>query len=84
MAFTVKWTYKAKKSMEKLERETIVRIIKRVEETKKNPFLYMKWLKEMKIWRLRIGDYRILIDLDTEKEVLYVLEVGHRKSIYKG
>lgn len=82
MAFTVKWAYKARKSMEKLERETIVRIIRRVEEAKKNPFLYIKWLKGKKIWRLRIGNYRTLIDLDTEKEILYVLEVGN-KSIYK-
>lgn len=83
MTFAVKWTNRARKSLEKLEREMIIRIIKKVEASKKNPFLYMKWLPGKKIWRLRVGDYRVLIDIDTEKEIIYVLEVGHRRSIYK-
>ena len=34
-------------------------------------------------WRYRVGDYRILCELDDDKLVLIVIEVGHRSSIYR-
>ncbi|MCL2391465.1 MAG: type II toxin-antitoxin system RelE/ParE family toxin [Oscillospiraceae bacterium] len=33
-------------------------------------------------WRYRVGDYRILANIDEEKLIVLSLEVGHRKSIY--
>ena len=83
MVFEVKWTRRAKRSLEKLERNIIIRIIKKVESAKKNPYFYLKWLAGKKIWKLRIGNYRVLVDINTKKEILYILEVGHRKNIYK-
>jgi len=83
MAFDVKWTSKAKKSLEKIERNITTRIITKVEFIKKDPLFYLKKLVDKEIWRLRVGDYRILIDIDFENKILYILEVGHRKNIYK-
>ena len=33
-------------------------------------------------WRYRIGDYRIICEIQDEKIIVLVLEVGHRKNIY--
>jgi len=33
-------------------------------------------------WRYRIGEYRVLANIDDEKLIVLSLEVGHRKSIY--
>ncbi|WP_313352280.1 type II toxin-antitoxin system RelE/ParE family toxin, partial [Exiguobacterium sp.] len=34
-------------------------------------------------WRYRIGDYRLIADIQDEKVVILILEIGHRRDIYK-
>ncbi|MBF0539012.1 MAG: type II toxin-antitoxin system RelE/ParE family toxin [Nitrospirae bacterium] len=34
-------------------------------------------------WRIRTGDYRIIYDIDDDKKQLTVLDIGHRKYIYR-
>jgi mRNA interferase RelE/StbE len=34
-------------------------------------------------YRLRVGDYRIIYDLDRAKGVLHLLAVGHRREVYR-
>lgn len=83
MVFKIFWTEHAKRSLNKLQRDDIIRIIKKVEATKVEPYRFLKKLVGERAWRLRAGDWRALIDIDNERETLYVLEVGHRKKIYK-
>lgn len=33
-------------------------------------------------WRYRIGDYRIIANIQDEKVTILLLEIGHRRSIY--
>ena len=32
-------------------------------------------------WRLRIGDYRVLFDV--ENDCAFILKIGHRREVYK-
>ena len=34
-------------------------------------------------WRYRVGDYRILCELHDDESILLVIEIGHRRSIYR-
>ena len=34
-------------------------------------------------WRYRVGDYRILCDIQDNKLVVLVIEIGHRREIYR-
>lgn len=34
------------------------------------------------LWRFRVGDYRIICDIETGVRVVEVLDVGHRSSVY--
>ncbi len=34
-------------------------------------------------WRYRVGDYRILAKIEDEKVLISVIEIGHRREIYK-
>lgn len=34
-------------------------------------------------WRYRIGDYRVLCDIQDSELVVLALEVGHRRNVYK-
>jgi mRNA interferase RelE/StbE len=33
-------------------------------------------------WRIRVGDYRVLYDIDDEQQAVTVFHVGHRRDIY--
>ena len=34
-------------------------------------------------WRYRVGDYRILCEIQDEKLIICVVDIDHRKNIYK-
>jgi mRNA interferase RelE/StbE len=35
------------------------------------------------LWRYRVSDYRLICDIQDEKITILVLELGHRKDIYR-
>ncbi len=35
------------------------------------------------LWRYKVGDYRIICDIQDKKLVVLVVEVGHRREIYR-
>jgi mRNA interferase RelE/StbE len=35
------------------------------------------------LWRYRIGDYRAICKLEDERLVVLVLELGHRREVYR-
>ena len=34
-------------------------------------------------YRLRVGEYRVIVDLDEEKLMILVLRIGHRKNVHE-
>ena len=34
-------------------------------------------------WRLRVGDYRVLYDIDDAKQTITIVHVGHRRDVYR-
>ncbi|MDD5132885.1 MAG: type II toxin-antitoxin system RelE/ParE family toxin [Candidatus Nanoarchaeia archaeon] len=79
--FIVNWTQKALDELNKLENLTAHRILKKVDELIENPYEQdIKKLKDSGNFRLRVGDYRIIFNI--EKENIFILKVGHRKNIY--
>jgi len=76
---------KALKKMDKHQAGIIMAWIKKnlVETT--NPRKHGKSLSANRAgeWRYRIGDYRLIAHIDDEKVTILVLEIGHRREIYK-
>jgi len=35
------------------------------------------------LWRYRVGDYRLICDIQDESITILVLELGHRKDVYR-
>jgi mRNA interferase RelE/StbE len=34
-------------------------------------------------WRIRVGDYRIIYEVDDDRRVITVLQAGHRRDVYR-
>lgn len=74
----------ALKQLEKLEKQTRQRILLALERLRLRPeSCDIKKLIEMPGYRFRVGDYRVVFDIDHEQLQIFVLEIGHRKNIYK-
>jgi mRNA interferase RelE/StbE len=42
-----------------------------------------KKLTGKEAWRIRIGDYRVIYEIENKQLMILVIEIGHRKEIYK-
>ena len=40
-------------------------------------------LKGREDWRIRVGDYRIVYSIDDEQRIVEVLNVTHRRDVYR-
>jgi mRNA interferase RelE/StbE len=80
--FTIIWDEVALKELDKLEFLTAKRIVKKVKELEEDPFhADVIRLQGSKEFRLRVGDYRIILSI--EGETIIILKVGHRRNIYE-
>jgi mRNA interferase RelE/StbE len=73
----------AKKDLKGLSKDIIQKILKKLYVIRDDPLRHIERLKGAHLWKLRIGDYRAILFVDTKCEVVHVLKVGHRKNIYK-
>jgi mRNA interferase RelE/StbE len=67
----------------KLPKELRKRIFDKVLSTKTNPFHYFEKLIKRKDYKLRIGDYRVIADIDRNSRRIEVTNIGHRRNVYK-
>jgi len=81
MNHIINWDHKAKDELKDFEPHISKRIIKKVKELEKDPFASdIKHLKGQHGFRLRVGDYRVIFEIEGKN--LTILKVGHRKHIY--
>jgi len=75
----------ALKELKQLPRHTVVVITQSIEHLSANPHpAGCKKLKSSKenLWRIRVGDYRIIYLIDDIIRIVNVRNIGHRKDIY--
>jgi mRNA interferase RelE/StbE len=88
LAWSVEFQLTARKQLAKLNKNVQVRIVDffryRV-AVAENPRRLGKPLKGDKgeVWRYRIGDYRAICRIEDARIVVLVLQLGHRKEIYR-
>jgi mRNA interferase RelE/StbE len=84
MKYTVLIERYALKQIMKLDKKIIPVIKAAIFDLSDNPrpFGYKK-LKGEDAYRIRVGDYRVIYEIDDGKIIITVVSVGHRKDIYK-
>ena len=83
MTYEIIFSDKAFQQLKKLDRPVQKRIIATLERIRIRPETYVTRLIGDPGYRLRIGDYRVILDIDKGRLLILVLKVGHRKGIYK-
>ena len=83
MVYEIQWTQIAVKQFGRLDKTVQKRIIKKLETIRDNPFFYIIRLVGFGLYKIRVGNYRIIISIEKNTLVILVLKVGHRSKIYK-
>ena len=73
----------AKKQFSKLPKEIQERIISSLKRIRIRPEAYLTKLVDDPGFKFRVGDYRIIMEIEREKMTLFVIKLGHRKNIYE-
>lgn len=81
--YNVEFSKTAEKQLYKLGKEIQLRIISTLERIRIRPYPHIKKLVGVPYFRLRVGDYRVILDIRSDKLVIFVIEIGHRKNIYE-
>ena len=84
-SYKIEWKQSAKKELKKLDKQIIPRILQAVENLADNPYSSgsKKLIGSDSIYRIRVGDYRIVYNIKLSVVIIEIIKVGHRREIYR-
>jgi Cytotoxic translational repressor of toxin-antitoxin stability system len=83
MEYEIIWSIKAAGQMRSLDRSVAKRIHEKVAQLYENPERYVEKLVRYPYYRLRVGDYSVILDINHESIRILILKVGHQSKIYE-
>lgn len=83
--FNILVSKSAEKALLSLPKKEQQRVILTIQALSDNPFPIgsRKLQGEASIFRVRVGHYRIIYEVDGKRVIIIVLKIGHRKDIYR-
>jgi len=82
--YKVIFTKSVKKDFRKIPKLDVSKILNEIEDLAKNPRSFKtKKLKGEKLYRLRVGNYRVIYDIQDNLMLIFVVKLGHRSDIYR-
>ena len=82
MSYEIIFSEKDLEQLKKMEKNVQERIIAVLERIRIRPENYVTKLVGDPGYKLRVGDYRVIMDIDNKILRILILKVGHRKNIY--
>ena len=68
--------------LRKLQKKDSEMLLNKIYQIRENTFRYLKRLQGDKLWRLKIADYRAIVDVIVSMNKIIVIRIGHRKNVY--
>ena len=80
----IDWDPQAREFLRKIHRDIAKRIYSKVDqEITQDVEHYLEQLVHKDVKKIRIGDYRLFVDYDKNKDHLIIRSIRHRKDAYK-
>ena len=74
----------ALKNLSKIPLQDQSRVINSIQKLSKNPRPSgNKKLSGRDAWRIRVGNYRVIYEIHDDRLIILVINIGHRKDIYR-
>jgi mRNA interferase RelE/StbE len=84
-SYRILWKRSASHDLRKINQQQIPQIIRIVEQLADNPFplQHRKLRSTEKFYRIRVGDYRVIYQVDTDAREVIIYYVRHRREAYR-
>jgi mRNA interferase RelE/StbE len=92
MRYELEFVSSASKELKKLSPDIQDKIFEKIDELLENPRPYgyeqltnfsLPNLKEKPVYRVRVGDYRIVYVIKEDKILVKIAKIAHRREVYK-
>lgn len=83
MKFSVVISATAEKDLDSLDNKNCEAMLKKLNKAGENPLHFLERLAGYTLYKLRCGDYRAIIRLDTSNQLMQAVMVDHRENVYK-
>ncbi len=83
MVYSLLFSDKFRFQFRKLEKNIQQRVISSLEKIRIRPEAFVERLVGSPYYKLRAGDYRIILDIRHKDLIILIIEIGHRRNIYK-
>ncbi len=83
MSYGLIFDRKAVEFLEGLPKELRKRIFEKARAAKENPTHFFERLEGRQDYKLRVGDYRVIADIDHGMRRIGITLIDHRKKVYK-
>lgn len=85
--YEIEFVKSARKEFERLPTKVRAKIVDALHLLAQNPFSELLKVKKLQsaldVYRIRVGDYRVLYELHNDRLTVLVIKVGHRSEIYR-
>jgi len=84
-SYSINFKPSVEKDLRPLSKKLVSRVMKRIERLKTDPFprQAIKLLGTERLYRIRVGDYRIVYEVDTQAKEITIHYVRHRREVYR-
>jgi len=83
MKFSIDFSKTAEKDILSLDKKIFEEILRKINKIKESPLHFLERLSGYTLYKLRCGDYRAIIRLDTDKNMIQIVMIDHRENVYK-
>ncbi|HPM85676.1 MAG TPA: type II toxin-antitoxin system RelE/ParE family toxin [archaeon] len=73
----------AVKFLESLQPDLKEQIFNKILSTKENPHHFFERLAGRTDYKLRVGDYKVIADIEDSNKIIKVTLISHRRNVYK-
>jgi mRNA interferase RelE/StbE len=82
--YAISFARSARKELEAFEAKIVSRLFPKIEALSKQPRPggCRKLVGEENLWRIRVGDYRVIYEIDDARQLVDVIAVKHRSKAY--
>lgn len=82
MSYSIIYSEKVLKQLGKLSKHQMTRILNKIDSIVEDPHHFLESCEGYPYYHQRVGNYRIIHDLNDKDRIIEVLKIGLRKNVY--
>jgi len=84
-SYEIRWKRATQRDLRNIDPQQVPKIINAVDRFVDNPFppQHRKLRGSEQDYRIRVGDYRVIYQVDTKAKIVIIYYVRHRREVYR-